>query len=73
MSISKNSNWSNVIDVVYDVVQTKDGDFPKTLARTLDVIALYQVYNKTTDLNFKLNLFSFNVAFNLTTICHIIL
>ena len=45
MSNPTTSIWSEVVDVVYDGVVTKQGesDFVTTLAKTLDVNALYKV------------------------------
>ena len=47
MSISKNVDWSNVIETVYNIAQEKDGGFLITLARTLGISGEYQVCPKT--------------------------
>ena len=56
MSISKNVDWSNVIETVYNIAQEKDGGFLMTLARTLGISGEYQVCQK----NFKTKFIHFH-------------
>ena len=47
MATSKNDDWEDVIETTYDVVEDQLGRsraFERTLARTIGVAGLYEVY-----------------------------